>query len=82
MSRIVRDNDRRENYRRQQASDSGESMKKRNEKRKEKEVPNVTGTLRFYAKSDDDKNALFKTVFHQTNNGRQNCQHQQPQTFG
>ena len=49
-SKRIREENRQENPRKKRLSDSGDLMKKRNEKRKEKENRSVMGNIKFYVK--------------------------------
>lgn len=51
----IRDEKREQHGRKKRRSDCGEKMKARNEKHKLQEKPLVTGCIRFYVKSEDDK---------------------------
>ncbi|KAK3106301.1 hypothetical protein FSP39_017387 [Pinctada imbricata] len=48
--------------RKKRKSDNGEAMKMRNEKRKEKEDKNISGNLRFYVSSENDKVEIFDMI--------------------
>ena len=58
----VRDENRAQNARKKRQSDSGEKMKARNEKRKRRDDPLLSGCIRFYYKTEDTKLALLNKM--------------------
>ena len=58
----IRDENRDENPRKKRASDSGEIMKKRNEKRKDNSSKPIMGNIKFYVKNDDEKTNLYNKI--------------------
>lgn len=58
----IRDENREQHGRKKRRSDCGEKMKARNEKRKLQEKPLVTGCIRFYVKSEDDKVSVYNKM--------------------
>ena len=55
----IRDENRQEFGRRKRKSDDGD-MRITNKRRQLKNVPLLTGNIRFYAQSDDEKNVAFQ----------------------
>ncbi|KAK3086820.1 hypothetical protein FSP39_023965 [Pinctada imbricata] len=60
--RRIRDENREQNARKKRQSDSGVKMKERNEKRKRREDPLISGCIRFYTKSEDAKTGLLNKM--------------------
>ena len=61
-SKRIRDENREENPRKKHASDSGEKMKRRNEKRKNKEDKPVLGNIKFYVGNEESKTSLYNKL--------------------
>ena len=57
-----REQNREEYPRKKHISDSGEIMKARNEKRKEKKVKPIFGDIKFYTKTEEEKIAMFSKL--------------------
>ena len=58
----TRDENRAEFGRKKRRSDNGEQMKIRNEKRKLKETPLISGNIRFYVNSEEEKTGVYNLV--------------------
>ena len=58
----IRDENRQEFGRRKRKSDNGDDMRITNKRRQLKNVPLLTGNIRFYAQSDDEKTLLFNKI--------------------
>ena len=58
----ARDRNRNEFGRKKRKSDSGAAMKARNDRRKEKDEQSISGNLRFYVRSDDEKVQIFDLI--------------------
>lgn len=62
VTKRIRDENREQQGRKKRKSDAGEQMKVRNEKRKLQETPLVTGCIRFYVKSEEEKVAVYNKM--------------------
>jgi hypothetical protein len=58
----TRDENRAEFGKKKRKSDTGEQMKIRNEKRKLKESPSISGNIRFYANSEEEKTGVYNLI--------------------
>ena len=58
----LRDDNRKQYERKKRKSDTGEQMAARNQKRKCQENPLISGSIRFYVKSTEERVAIYNKM--------------------